>query len=358
MHGIYGENLETDIDFILNNDFTLNQWKFFPTQAKIEFGLSDRLAYFPDRQSKIVLGRQLYAEGFDLFLLDGIRTPVYWSKNGGVSLQLGSIKSMDMDSDLNTNVLYSGLSLWENILGYQIRSGISARENGLASQFGFFSVSKSFNDFIFSPQILNRQEFNLNSSSFNQSATDLTLNLNEKWTLYLNHAYLNPRPIERRQMNNFVYRLLSVSPQESLTADLHFQKDKRLALLFSAQSFSYLANLKKEYGDKQEISTQIQFDEMYSVDFVVTNLLSYGGVLQDIGTRLIYSMDEKRQLSFDVDAGYLRKINGISGYVSHVRSSYQTTLGSRVTGLFGVEAERNQYFEFDLRAMAYVTSYL
>jgi len=354
LHGIYGESVETNIDFILNNDFSLNQWKFFPTQAKIDYALSSRYSGAPERQSKIILGRQLYSEGFDLFMLDGIRMPIFWSEKGGVSAQGGMARSLDMDSDTNAGALFGGFSLWEELLGFQVRGGLTAREDSFAYRHGYAAVSRVFS----SGSLLTKQEWDLNSYAFNQSASEFTFDLSDRFSLRFMHAFLNPRPTERRQISNFVYRVLALSPTESVGADFLFQISEGAGFGLSSQSFSYQAGLKKEFGDHQELTTNLLLADTHAISLVLTHLASYGGTLEDFGMGYSYAFSERKQIQLEMDFGYLRKTNGISGVVSHARSAYQTAFGERMKMLFGIEVERNQYFEFDARAMAYVTSYL
>jgi hypothetical protein len=87
-------------------------------------------------------------------------------------------------------------------------------------------------------------------------------------------------------------------------------------------------------------------------------MTTYGGELYDQGLRYTWDITDRRQFTLEYDFGWLSKVNDIQGWVQHLRSGYETQITERAKLLVSLEAERNQYFEFDVRTMAYVTNYL
>jgi hypothetical protein len=126
-----------------------------------------------------------------------------------------------------------------------------------------------------------------------------------------------------------------------------------------AKRVFYNSGTNREIGDLQYTSLQFSWGTgSSSLTPTFNHLLSYGGELWDVGLALIQDLSISSRLRVDYDLAYMIKIDGVSGWVQHLRTGYETRAWRNVQALFNLEFERNQYFDFDIRAMTYVANSL
>lgn len=351
---LFDHGVESSFDVVLNNDFAKNDWKALPTQAMISIPLAKAFEGATYRRSRIQLGRMFFTEGFEFSLLDGAQAPIYWTKKGGVHLAGGVIRSTDIDQS-GHNVPMSSLSFFQDVWGAVLRAGVIMRDPGLKSQYYHGSLLKNFESLTFSPQLFTKQEFTENG--FNQSLSELAINPTEDFMLAFTHRYSNPRPTNKKDDPNFVYKVFSITPQENLRAAAVLEISENLVLSASAQELSYKANFDIEYANQYDTSAIIRLTN-HIFEPIFTYLSSYAGEIWDSGFRYKYLFDNRSQLQFEFDTAWFTKVSGVQSWAQHARMGYQSEIFQNTTGLGYVEIERNQYYEFDARVMFYVTNYL
>lgn len=356
MHGFYDSGVETSFDFLLNNDFAVNQWTFFPTHAEISAPIGRR--WSPERQSRVRLGRQLFTEGFDLSLLDGVQAPIYWSTTGGVMPFAGALKSPDMDQPNESNAPIVGFAVWERVFDFQIRAGYTAREQDLANRYVHAGLVRQWDSWLWSPQILLKEEWHADDLTFNQSSSELSLALSPSLDFRVGYANLQPRPLSPNQASNFVYRYFAISPTELVNGDFTWQVGTASKISLGAQRAFYNSGFQNEVADRQDLGASFEIAQGQWLAPSFTHMTTYGGQIHDLGLRYTIDLSTNSGCNLEYDFAYVDKVNGIHGWVQHARTSYETRIASRAKAMFSLEAERNHYFEFDVRTMAYVTNYL
>lgn len=340
----------------MNNDFSQNSWSFIPTEAKVDwyFGAQNASG---NRPSHLSLGRQLLVEGFDVALLDGARLPAGWSTSGGILVYGGEIRSLDLLETAAYHTPILGVSLWEEVAGAQVRTGVSVRQEDSRYRLAHAAFNRDFDYFWLAPNLLVKQEWRLDQFAAIQSRVDLGLTYSEGWSGRFAHALLNPRPTDPNQAESFVYRLLAISATEVFSGDLTWDYSDSLQFSLGAQDALYDSNGLNEKGTRIDLTTQISLISGDLLMLTLTRLSSFGGQLSDCGLRFVKNINSQRQLLLDYDVGFFNKSNGISSWVHHARSTFESRITESIKAMVGVEIERNHYFEFDARVMAYATNY-
>lgn len=356
--GLYEQGIETDIEFFANNDFSENTWQVIPTQAMISAPLYSEFTQPHHVLSKIKVGRQLFSEGFDLSLLDGLILSHYFSENSGVSPFMGYLRSTDFELQDDHNSPLLGLIAWSQLYQINLRAGYTSRDRDFKNKFLFAALQYEFENLWARPAIYHKTEFKADSMSFNQSYSDLALQLAEPLEGRLAYSNLEPRTTDNLLKQNFIYRLFSISPMETISANLTWTYSENLILMAGTEKGFYNSGFQDEQSERLDFSMNISIDDGKWLSPCVTHLKSYGGELTDFCFRYSHDLSEKARFISEFNAAYLKKVNQIEGWVEHLRGSYETHVWNRAKLQFAIEAERNQYFIFDMRAMAYVTNYL
>ena len=86
--------IETFLNVGLNNAVMEDLWRIYVYEAMLSFPIWQGFEDAPYRTSRLQVGRQLFYEGFELSLLDGLQLPFYWSQTGGMTLAAGSANSV------------------------------------------------------------------------------------------------------------------------------------------------------------------------------------------------------------------------------------------------------------------------
>jgi hypothetical protein len=349
MRGLYSSGYQTGVDFVLNNDFALNQWVFYPTKASVTYGSL--------QSSYLLAGRDMFAEGFDMALLDGVQSEINFGTQSGVFTYAGWLKPSDF-ADPNAIVPLVGVTGHTNWLGVDWRLGASGRneayKTGLATASGF----TVFENLPLQPALLHKTEASLNAGGMNQSLTDLSLNLTSNIALDLNHSYRTPRSTDYRVRDSLLYRVFAVSASETIGGGISFVPDRDSVFQLNGRQIQYNSGFRGEIAQEQDLGADLPFTSKTRIAPILTHIASYGGELWAGGFRFTWMTSEESLFRVEGDAGYLSKVTGMSGWIGHGRVSYELPLFSQVKGWFSTEVERNQYFSFDVRAMTYVTTYM
>lgn len=358
LHGFYETGVETSIDFLLNNDFATNKWAFFPTQAAVTVPLSKRFSKAPERQSHLKLGRQLFSEGFEMSFLDGAQLPLFWSETGGLMPFGGELRSPDLNQTEDSGSPLVGVVAWESFFDFQTRVGYSAQDENMRKRYFFAGVVRQFPDLLWTPQLLIKQEWDGDHLAFNQQTSDLSFIFSDKWSGRVGYSNLQPRPTHSKLSSPFLYPFFATSPTESLNTDLTWECSESLQLAVGAERSFFRSGLQNEVADRQDLSAVITLIHGQQLTPAYTHISSYGGTVDDLGLRYSFNLSSETRTYLEYNLAYANKINKIKGWLQHARGGYELRIADRAKALFTLEAERNQYFEFDVRTMAYVTNYL
>ena len=351
-NGVTSKRVETSVDFFMSNDFYQNQWSVTPSQAMVVVPLSEGLSDAPYKSSRVQLGRQLFLDGFDISILDGLQLPIYWSRHGGFWLYGGNAHVLDLlDS---TAAPLAGGSIFQEVEGFQLRGGYGARQNQLTERYSYGSVMRNFENIWLSPTLLSKLEYDLNNNSWSQSLNQLQLNPRSDVSLSLSHSNLKPRKLTTDQ-NQFVYYILSQSAQETEQLSLQFQATQEISMQAFGRIMRFNTDLQMETANQQEISLTWILSRYNNITPVVGHIQGYGGELLDTGVRLKSNISELTTLTNELSAAYLSKINNIVGWAYQIRSGLSYNLGARWVSTAWLELERNHLFLIDARVVANVT---
>lgn len=356
LHGYYGHDTEATLNIYLNNDFTAQNWGVYLTQAEIDAPLVSGTYGEPRRRSRLKLGRQIFTEGFDFTLLDGVQMPLYWSPQGGAMPIAGILRSPDVDQPVEATSPLIGVVVWQKFSSLQFRGGATARDEGLSEKNVFSSFLLPIESAPWSPQLFYKEERLAETFGLRQVTSEILLSPRTDLLTRLSYSELSPRPIRKRDLTSFLYRLFSISPTRSAAFDVSWDKSASLRYGFGATQIDYNSKFRLETANRQEMAVDIDVDSGRWISFVLTRLEAYGGNVYDGGTHFTINLNDSSQFDAQYDLAYLDKIDGIRAWAHHLRTGYKRELSKTTTAIFGVEGERNQYFQFDLRTMLYVAN--
>lgn len=349
MRGLYSSGYQTGVDFVLNNDFAVNTWVFYPTKASVTYGSL--------QNSYLLAGRDMFAEGFDMALLDGVQSDLKFGASSGIFTYVGWLKPSDF-ADPNAIVPLVGATGHTNWLGVDWRLGASGRNEAYKTGLATGSGYSIFENLPLAPALLYKVEGSLNDGNMTQSLTDLSLSLTSAIALDLNHSYRSPRPTDYRVRDSLLYRIFSASASETAGGGVSFVPHRDYVFQINGRQVQFNSGFRNETAQEQELGADVPFTARTRLAPTFTHIASYGGELWAGGIRFTWLISEDRLFRVEGDAGQLTKVTGTSGWIGHGRVSYELPLVQNVKGWFSTELERNQYFSFDFRAMTYVTTYM
>lgn len=356
--GLYEKGIETDFEFYVNNDFAENTWLVIPTQLQVSLPLSHEEISQSTPISKVKFGRQLYSEGFDFALIDGILIPYHVSENFGFLPVAGYLRSTDFEQPGDNSSPLVGLILWHQFHQVNFRGGMTSRETDLSQRYIHGALQYQFEDLWWQPAIYHKEEFKADGFTFNQSYSELLLHLSSKLDGRIAYSNLDPRPTNKIDRQNFIYRIFTITPTETVMTDLTWTYSENLITSISAEKGFYNSGYQEEKTDRQDLAVDLSLGHGKWITPCITHLKSYGGELTDFCLRYSSEISAESRYMTEINSAYVKKINQIEGWVEHFRGSYETNIFKRTKLLLALEAERNQYFIFDVRSMAYVTNYL
>lgn len=348
--GFHSNGIESRVDMIMNNDFSINEWHVMPSQAQVIVPLTQGYVSAPYRQTRIEAGRSLFAEGFDLALLDGAKVPFYWSEKGGGTLYGGWARTLDLYEDASSPI--SGLSLFQDVYGYFLKAGLSAHREGFDQKYIDSLVFKQW-DVWLSPAAMYKLETDV-VTGFNQSLTELTLTPMDSFSVTLQHSLRNPRRVAENE-DVFLYKILATSPVEVVQGAFNLEITEALDWQVILSNMRYKSGALYSNGDEQETNLQWRINSRQSLSPVFRHLKSYGGELWDSGLNYQVMMTDRTRLKLDLAAAYFNKINGIHAWAYQARNGIEFLLGPNFSTMTWVEVERNHLYAFDARVYANVT---
>ena len=355
LNGFYENGVESSVEFYLNNNFSENQWKLIPTQVQFNLPLQPETGY---SDSKLKMGRQLFSEGFDLAMLDGVLVPYYLDTSSGIMPVLGYLRSTDFEQKEDNSSPLLGMIYWTSLKGILFRGGYHARDSDFENRYIHTSFQYQWDAIPWKPLLYLKQEFIARNMSFNQSYSELVFTPSDTVEARLAYTNLNPRPTNHSENYTFIYHIFSLSPMETVSSEWTWKKNELTTFNLAMEHGFYQSYKGAEQSSRQDLSMDYAIKSGHWVSPCFIHMKSYGGEMYDLCLR--YSVENTINSKYiaELNSAYLNKINQIEGWVQHVRGSYETTLSDKAKILIALEVERNQYFIFDMRTMAYVTNYL
>lgn len=348
--GEHGDGVESSFDLILNNDFSDNNWSVIPSQALLVYPLSK--GFSATRRSRIQIGRQFFAEGFDLCLLDGAQLPIYWSKGGGLWFYGGNSHVMDL-LDPGSSPLAGG-TVFQEILGTEVKLGYSGRGNSLSERVYSGSLFRQWDDFFLSPQLIVKGELSDSTGQVSQSLEELLLSPADNFSVSFGYSLRQPRPIHPNQ-SLFLYRVIALSAQQTGELSANWQMTKDLSLQALGRLLQYNSGYQTENGSQFEGSISWLMTPHQSVSPFFDHIRSYGGELWDSGLLYKFKASDTTDYRLETAAAYFNKVNNIIGWAYDLRTGLNFQLASRLSAMTWIELESNPLYEFDGRVIANVT---
>ena len=348
------QGIETQIHIGVNNAIVEDSWKFFLYHATLTIPLKEGFEEAPFRKSQLLLGRQLFFEGFELSLLDGVQSSLYWTPSGGATFSAGALNTVlrrrfNFDSQIYGGTLHQHFwgALWKAGYFYHVKDNI---DNGHLTQFSFL---KTWDFLPFEPMIFLKGQMDLPKFSLDQRLAELQLVPLEAFILNTGYSQLKPNAFAPED-GNFIYQLLSTTAQKTLRASLTWAPTR----LFQAESqYRYLwfnSNGGHEVAHHGEASLSLALERI-NLKTSAGYLASYGGTVTHGGFGANNPLITNVTFRSDMDIAWIDKINHISGWAYHGRMGldYRLTKRFLITAL--AEIERNHLFEIGTRAILYVS---
>lgn len=347
--------IETWIDLGADNAMIPERWSFFLYQAFVTVPLFEGPADAPYRKPRIQIGRQLLTEGFELSPMDGVLIPLHFSGGSGVTLGAGALIQTDKAPASYESKTVTA-SAHASALGFRPEAGIiHKRRDSEGATFGHGSLSRGWESIPWSPFALARAQWNLGERSLDQAVAELATHPSDTFDWSVAGSTRQPSALAPGDQP-FLYRLFSISTEECLESSAVWNpwEDARVGAEIRRMTFHSQAGF--EVGSQQELWST--FDWLLGRwTPSLTHLSSYGGEVVQGGLRFERALGDHMELNAEVDSARISKVNGISGWAHHGRGGVGFRLGSRFFALVRAEVERNHLFEFDSRAVIYVSHF-
>ena len=348
--------IETFLNVGLNNAVMEDLWRIYVYEAMLSFPIWQGFEDAPYRTSRLQVGRQLFYEGFELSLLDGLQLPFYWSQTGGMTLAAGSANSVYVSEPNWESQVYGG-TVHENFAGALWKAGyfFNYRENQDSRNLVEASVLKIWNQFFLHPMVFLRGQTNLPSLSLYQSMAEIQLVPLEDVTVNVSAEGNLPNQL-LPENQEFIYSMFAAGRQNTY----------RLSTAWApGRSFHTEASLRYILFDSQKGDENANHYDL-SIDTIVSDLnlggqvghiRSYGGEVSYGGVKILKSLSHKTKLRLEGSMAWVDKINQIQGWAYHGRSGMDFRLASRFILSALAEVERNHLFDMDARAILYVSHF-
>ncbi len=351
--------IETFIDFGVNNTVVLDAWKFYVYEATLSFPLASGFEDAPYRKSQIQLGRQLYLEGFEIGLLDGVQLPFYWSSSGGGRLLGGGLHTLESRKVDFSSQIY-GLTLHETLLGIEAKGGyIFNKKGGESFHLPLASLKKTWEGAPLTPTFFVKGQWevgNLSHPSFDQGAGELLLQPFST-VLWTNGILYQERNRMLNSDGEFLYGLFATSPQKTFYTSLAWSPFKTFTIETAFKGMRYDSQTKRQSAEQESIFLSWVYED-FSVGFPLSHLHSYGGQVLRGGAEFKKFLNRWTKLRLEADVADIRKLNGISAFAYHGRGGIDFRFSPKILVSALSEVERNHLFEMDARAIVYVSHYL
>ncbi|MCC6276654.1 MAG: hypothetical protein IT289_01920 [Oligoflexia bacterium] len=350
--GVHSTNLETSLSLIMSRDLAEPNWRVFPAHAYVIVPLNQGFENAWFRRSRLQLGRQVLAQGFDFAVLDGAQSRIYWSAKGSALVFAGQTKNMDLFETSSSPII--GAQLQQEVFGYLLSGGYSQRETLLDTKIIEGSILKALNVFWSAPQILVKSQWNTSQSQPSQVLEELTFNPFDDLTLSFSHSYRTPRPADN-EWRTFLFRIFSQSPMETQQATVQLRYFEPLEIDGFVRQLRFRGGQESEIGVQQEVSASLPvFDKLVFTGYV-GHMRGFGGFAHDYGLQSKYDLSDWTRLQIEAASVQYDKVNGMSSWAYNVRSGLNFQLTPNLTAFGWLEVERNHRFEFDGKVMAHLS---
>jgi hypothetical protein len=315
-----------------------------PAYAYVTIPISQGFEYAWFRKSRLQLGRQILAQGFDYAILDGSQARLYWSPEGQILIYGGQTKNIDL-FETNSSPLIGG-SVQQGFFGYQLSAGYSVRESKLDTSLIDGGVMKFWEDLPWSPQALVKAQWSQNQNQPVQSLEELLISPLDFMSITLSHSYRTPRPMDN-EWRTFVFRIFSQTPMESQQGSVNFSLFSPLEIQGLIRQLRFKGGSDSELGLQQEWSASTKISEALLLSCYVGYVRGFGGFAHDYGISTKVDFSERTQFQSELSAVQYDKINGMNAWAYNFRNGLNFSIGPKLTALAWVELERNHRFEFD-----------
>ncbi len=353
-HYLHKSGVESFIDLGINNNFEQDKWDLYPHQFNVNIPLDNGLKNAPYYKSRVILGRQLLTEGFELDLLDGVVLPYYFSSNFGVTTYFGALHVSEQQQIIMTDQIYGAsilLKKWESVM--KVGPTIKSRE-GRELYLGHLSIMKDYSEIFLAPIFFVKTQFDLEKLKHDQSLAETQLYFKQFQGL-LSYSSVHPdghlQP-ERR----FIYSLVAIDKQRTVSSAINWDNEDNLSLGYKVDLVSYTSLKGEESGTVQELSGNWRLKQQKISPFL-SMISSFGGTMYQGGVDYTYQVDDFKDIRLEADMARCEKINGIEAWLYHTRAGMNYNLGEKWRALLSLEVERNHLFDLNLKAVAYVTHF-
>ena len=362
MDYIHDSGVEIFSEFSIDNHFVQDEWGAYPYQFYLSVPFGQTSEDRPNHQSRIQIGRQVLNEGFIMELHDGAYLPVYIGRSFKALLYGGLIRVPeeigDAPEDLDNGHLYGGSAMLR-LLSTDLKVGGYIRENEdqkIASAYA--TLFKEWNwswlpSVLLKGEISDEEETDLKEA--NQYLAEFQFVPADDLVLNFGYSKRNPTRLANTSKNR-IYRLFSISPTTSAQFAAVWSWSDRLSFHGQVEESQYTSSATDEIAHIGELGTAVNFFNA-RLSASATSVVSYGGKSYGLDLKYdqVISTDSSAILSGNVS--YFEKMNGKTGYAYFGSAGYEYRMRSHWVALASVNIERNYNFEFDARAMIYVSHY-
>ncbi|OFZ54479.1 MAG: hypothetical protein A2428_15895 [Bdellovibrionales bacterium RIFOXYC1_FULL_54_43] len=352
--------VQTYFDVGANNNLILNSWGFYLYQGFVTVPLWEGFETAPYRKSRLLAGRQLLTEGFELSLLDGLQAPFYWSDKGGGTLLAGALSTLQEKQVDFSSEIYGG-SLHQDWLGATWKTGFLHKRHtypALATasrNLSHGSVFWSFEKIPLTPMLHTKAQFDLDSKSYDQGLAEATFYPVNSLSFGAMYSKRQPSPFDPKEAF-FIYRLFALSPELTTSAFATWAPEQDLRFQLAARRTTFGSPTGQENGFEQEISaTWFHARSTWTPSLV--HLRSYGGEFWQPALAFRKDLSDVADLRFEFAAAHIDKINGIKNWAYHTRGGVNYRFQPRLQTLGLAELQRNHLYSFDFRFIMFL-SYL
>ena len=349
---LHKSGVETFIDLGINNNFKQDKWGAYPQQFHINIPLDNGFKEAPFYKSRVIIGRQLLTEGFDINIIDGAQIPYYFSPNFGLTIYGGVLHVLE-ESKINLdNKIYGGsffVKKWNTM--FKMGPSLRARDDQ-EKVLTHLSISKEFDNIFLSPILFGKTQYDFTNAEIDQTYLEGQFALSNT-IASISYSSRKPDTVLLPE-RNFIYNLISIDNQETISTAIHWDSASELSMGAKVDYITFKSNYKNETGNKEEIYLQKRWFKHKALTYI-SRITSYGGDLYQTGIDYSYNFNEFKSMLTKINVAKVEKVNGIEGYFYHGHFGMNFNFWEKWRSLFSIEVERNHLFDFDVKAVMYAT---
>jgi len=338
---------ESQVELSLYNDFNNNQWTPMVSKALFVYPLDHGFDDAPFRKSRIQLGRQLLAEGFDFFFLDGVTVPYYFSKTSGFNLFLGQTQDMDLSESLIDQIY--GVSFHKSISDLIFKTSTYSKGDMSLGNYLFTEIFLPIDSILFQPIFASKWEWDLKNNGAPQSLNMIDFNLSENTMMYLQHSFRNPRSIKSEKINLSIFNNFSKSFSENQEIGLRKELNTEMQIQGMIRKLRFNTGTTFEDSTQEELRIDYTLTGNHILSPSLEHIISYGGEVWILNFNHENQISDLSKLYSDLSIAYMSKVNQIHSWLYQLRSGYETRIDRRWKLTLWGEIERNHIFTFDTR---------